>query len=363
MSGWRLFWVSTPSGDEDCFVVAKSPRSAARYEEGHSGFEDGSCTSELVRRIPDGMEHLARRIRLAKESPVADDKKTIWPDYARPWLLRNLGARQSMQEGREGWLLNGRFFGPATFDEAYLAKKPSLIRSVTDLLRKTGKLSGQKWVFRGHDNALWRLRSKVDRTSSTKRNPTERVAYEKALLETFKRRAVPYLRTVPRNDWEWLFLAQHHGLPTRLLDWTSNPLVALFFAVAAKAGDTDGAVIAYKHGAEPYDTLCNADPFACQRIELCEPPHISERIVAQASVLTAEPASSKRVYNPETELEFWSVRYSTKGQIAKELRSLGFSQAALFPGLDGVCHDAVDELQNARPSKERNGLPPEDEWV
>ena len=101
------------------------------------------------------------------------------------------------------------------------------------------QLSSQDWVFRGQSVAEWGLSPLLERAIDTKKALLGDVAVnpdseERELITQFKKRAFHYVSNTPADDddLEWLALMQHHGAPTRLLDWTKSPYVGLFFALA-----------------------------------------------------------------------------------------------------------------------------------
>src|SRR5437667_3334113 len=92
------------------------------------------------------------------------------------------------------------------------------------------------WIFRGVRESGYKLIPKIGRPGSRLaiRGGVELpydAGEEDTMVKHFMRSAGPYVRHVPTTKLEWLALAQHHGMFTRLLDWTESLLVAAFFAV------------------------------------------------------------------------------------------------------------------------------------
>jgi hypothetical protein len=219
-------------------------------------------------------------------------------------------------------------------------------------------------VYRGGSDANAPLLTSLDRLGGGK--PHTKADLEAHILRNFIRYSRPFLGREPANDWEHLVSAQHHGAPTRLLDWTYSPLVAAFFATRA-GGNCDRVI--WRLDWQPIHEKFDLPPRSLMPSELgemfekgahfspwdlfdakgrhtfaalIEPPSLDTRLVTQSAVFTL--SSDKRTsfdrflvdHDQESALTKFVIAADEVGRFRDQLDLVGMDERRLFPDLDGV---------------------------
>lgn len=216
--------------------------------------------------------------------------------------------------------------------------------------------------FRGHQDASWKLTPKIYR-------PEYLGTDENEIRNDFQSRAVQLIQgRMPADKWEWYFLMQHYGVPTRLLDWTENALIALHFAIDNHPSDCDagvwvldpawlnvkmrkgveGAMLHDWYEAQPYlhdlEVAYEGKKVTASVPAAIEPPHVDRRLAAQSSRFvifgtTKDMMRTRAAYDDARKIGMVTIPQRLIEGLQEDLIHLGITSASVFPDIFGLCQE------------------------
>lgn len=212
-------------------------------------------------------------------------------------------------------------------------------------------------VFRGQRDSTWKLIPSLLR--QIKDPSIDWETLEEELVSRFKKMALPFVSQLPLTDVDWVALAQHHNLPTRLLDWSESPLIALFFALEKDpCKDSDGTVwIGRFRLAEAqtsdFDGLLDLVYF---------PTVTTLRMTSQRGCFSVhrlptelEEFETLENRTEDTKYEFLriDIPFQHKESMRSELASMGVDYLTIYPDLDGLSRKLATDIPKFRKESKR----------
>jgi hypothetical protein len=198
--------------------------------------------------------------------------------------------------------------------------------------------SDNSYIFRGVRLKDFKLVPSIGRLK-TKEGKEYAVKDEKLLLDLFKNKAYQFIKEYKDDDLELLSIAQHHGLPTRLLDWTRNPLMGAYFAVEQVMSDEEkskneySCIYAFKV-TKKVKLNSTYNPFEIDEVIRFVPKHWDKRIIAQSGLFLLYPKPS--IPWEHEKLEKILIHHSVRKKIKSILNNLGVNKSTVYPDIDGI---------------------------
>jgi hypothetical protein len=259
----------------------------------------------------------------------------------------------------------------------------------------------ENWIFRGQSNSAWTLQTTLERGAKANNSYIRDIPkIEKNIIEKFQRRAFHYLNKLPENEniFEWLSLIQHHGGPTRLLDFSYSYYIALFFSVDQVLQESSVYCLNKnlidkkgleteewrykghmkelpKFGSREYCNMALKEQTLSPLVMLVEPFNLHERLSIQQGLFAVpfegqqsfeynlsltvnhyqkELPTSKQiqryddfldVLNDECALLKIKIPKALHNEIRKDLKLMNLTSETLFPGIDGFSRSLYGEFE------------------